>query len=85
MKIIQERCYSKTHSLPTPLQQPTNCLSVFDHLLGFALKGLMLEGKFSNDPIGENGVIISPYSDSEVKTWKQCVEFVSELQRHATY
>ena len=53
--------------------------------MGFALKGLMLEGKFSNDPIGDNGVIISPYSNSEVNTWKQFVEFVFELQRHAIY
>ena len=26
-------------------QQPTNCLSVFDHFVGFALKGLRFENQ----------------------------------------
>ena len=29
---------------------PTNCLSVFDHFVELALKGLMLEVKFGDDP-----------------------------------
>ena len=29
-------------------QQPTNCLSVFDHFLGLALKGLTISAKCSN-------------------------------------
>ena len=30
---------------------PTNCLSVFDNFVGLALKGLILEAKFGDDPI----------------------------------
>ena len=29
---------------------PTNCLNVFDHFVELALKGLILEAKFGNDP-----------------------------------
>ena len=29
---------------------PTNCLSMFDHFVGLALKGLILEAKFGKDP-----------------------------------
>ena len=28
-----------------------NCLSVFDHFVGLALKGVMVETKFGNDPL----------------------------------
>ena len=30
-------------------QQSKNCLSVFEHFVGVALKGLILEVKFGND------------------------------------
>ena len=30
---------------------PTNCLNVFDHFVGLALKGLILKAKFSNDSL----------------------------------
>ena len=33
----------------------TNCLSVFDQFMGLALKGLMLEVKFGDDPLGKPG------------------------------
>ena len=29
---------------------PTNFLSMFDHFVGLALKGLILEAKFGNEP-----------------------------------
>ena len=29
---------------------PTNCLSVFGHFVGLALKGLILKAKFGDDP-----------------------------------
>ena len=29
---------------------PTNCLSVFNHFVGLALKGLLLKAKFGDDP-----------------------------------
>ena len=31
-------------------QLPTNCLSVFDHFLGLAFKGLILDVKFGDNP-----------------------------------
>ena len=36
------------HTQTIRLQQPMNCLSVFDHFVGLALKGLILEAKCSD-------------------------------------
>ena len=34
------------HTQTIPRQQPTNCLSVFDHFVKLALKGLITRGHF---------------------------------------
>ena len=38
------------HTQTIRRQKPTNCLSVFDHFVGLALKGLMLISLIRNAP-----------------------------------
>ena len=47
---------AKLTKWPNTLKQfvgnlPTNCLSVFDHFVGLALKGLILKFKLADNPL----------------------------------
>ena len=39
------------HTQTVRRQYWTNCLNVFDHFVGLALKGLTFEAKFGKDPL----------------------------------
>ena len=46
-------------------QKPTNCLSVFDHFVGWALKGLSKDESFSINPFNAIVPFLYPLVTSE--------------------
>ena len=58
------------HSQTTGRQKPANCLSVFDHFVGFALKGLSALFFLAQQRICFFWVIFIPFFDGFINFFK---------------